>query len=124
MFGLSMWEIVVILIVALIFIGPNKLPEIARSLGKGLREFRGAADHFRENIENPDGPPKPDGRRDTQPERMNIPAPAQVTAKPAGETLPVGEPAVPEPAVVQTQTSSTPQTDETKTSGGPEGTVN
>ncbi len=53
MFGLGMWEILVILVVALIFIGPQKLPEIARSLGKGLREFRGAADQLRSSIEEP-----------------------------------------------------------------------
>ncbi len=53
MFGLGMWEILVILVVALIFIGPQKLPEIARSLGKGMREFRGAADQLRSSIEEP-----------------------------------------------------------------------
>jgi TatA/E family protein of Tat protein translocase len=42
MFGLSTSELIVILMVALIFIGPGKLPEVARSLGKGLRKIREA----------------------------------------------------------------------------------
>ena len=33
-------ELIVILIVALIVLGPNKLPEAARSVGRGMREFK------------------------------------------------------------------------------------
>lgn len=35
-------EIVIILIIALIVLGPQKLPEIGRSVGRGMREFRNA----------------------------------------------------------------------------------
>ena len=35
-------EIVVVLIIALIVFGPKRLPELGRSLGKGIREFRGS----------------------------------------------------------------------------------
>jgi sec-independent protein translocase protein TatA len=35
-------EIVVVLIIALIVFGPKRLPELGRSLGKGIREFKGA----------------------------------------------------------------------------------
>ncbi|MBT3982253.1 MAG: twin-arginine translocase subunit TatB [Bacteriovoracaceae bacterium] len=42
MFGLGIAEILVILVLALIFIGPKKLPEIAVNLGKGIREFNRA----------------------------------------------------------------------------------
>ncbi len=45
-----MWEILVILALALIFIGPKKLPEIARTLGKGLREFRRATDDLKHTV--------------------------------------------------------------------------
>ena len=42
MFGLGMGEIVIILVIALIFLGPKKLPELAQGLGKGIREFQNA----------------------------------------------------------------------------------
>jgi sec-independent protein translocase protein TatB len=42
MFGLSTWEILLILVVALIFIGPDQLPKVARKLGHGMRQVRGA----------------------------------------------------------------------------------
>jgi TatA/E family protein of Tat protein translocase len=46
MFGLGVGEILIILAFALIFIGPKKLPELAKSLGKGLREFQRAKDEI------------------------------------------------------------------------------
>jgi len=42
MFGIGWTELLVILVVALLVLGPTKLPEVARGLGKGLREFRRA----------------------------------------------------------------------------------
>jgi TatA/E family protein of Tat protein translocase len=45
-----MQEIIIILVVALIVIGPKKLPELARTLGKGLAEFKKAADDLQETV--------------------------------------------------------------------------
>jgi sec-independent protein translocase protein TatA len=41
----------IIMVIALIVVGPHKLPELARSLGKGLAEFKNASNDFRKNIE-------------------------------------------------------------------------
>lgn len=43
-------EIVVILLVVLMLFGSKKLPELARGLGKGMREFRQAADDLKREI--------------------------------------------------------------------------
>src|SRR5215475_5904225 len=51
MFGLGMGEIIVILIVALLVLGPNKLPEAAKQIGKAIRELRKHTDSLRETIE-------------------------------------------------------------------------
>lgn len=51
MFGIGSTELIVILIVALIVIGPAKLPEMARSLGKALGEFRRVSTDVKRTIE-------------------------------------------------------------------------
>lgn len=48
MFGIGMPELLLILALALIFLGPKRLPEIARALGKGLAEFRRTTDELKE----------------------------------------------------------------------------
>ena len=47
MLGIGATELIVILAIALVVLGPKKLPEIARSLGKGLAEFRRASSEMR-----------------------------------------------------------------------------
>lgn len=55
MFGIGMPELLVILAVALIVIGPKKLPDLARSLGKALGEFRRATNDIKQSIEKETG---------------------------------------------------------------------
>ena len=51
MFGLGFSEILVILVLALILLGPQKLPEVAKQLGRGLRDFRKATDDLKGQFE-------------------------------------------------------------------------
>ena len=50
MFGIGTTEILVILVVALIVLGPKSLPKVARTLGKGLAEFRRVSTDFQRTI--------------------------------------------------------------------------
>jgi len=50
MFGIGMPELMVIMVVALVVLGPKRLPEIARALGKGLAEFRRATSDVNEEL--------------------------------------------------------------------------
>jgi len=51
MFGLSMTEVVIILGLALLLLGPDQLPSIAKTLGKGMREIRKATDDLKSTFE-------------------------------------------------------------------------
>jgi sec-independent protein translocase protein TatA len=51
MFGIGMPELMIIMVIALIVIGPQKLPDLAKSLGKGLAEFKKATDDFKQSID-------------------------------------------------------------------------
>ena len=44
MFNVGPLELIVVLIIALIVLGPQRLPDVARSVGRGMREFRSALD--------------------------------------------------------------------------------
>jgi sec-independent protein translocase protein TatA len=46
-------EIVVVLIIALVVFGPKRLPELGRSLGKGIREFKGSVSGEDDDVEPP-----------------------------------------------------------------------
>jgi Tat protein translocase TatB subunit len=53
MFGLGMQEIIVIGVLALLLLGPKKLPELAQTVGKFMRDFQRAADDVKREISTP-----------------------------------------------------------------------
>jgi sec-independent protein translocase protein TatB len=93
-----MQEIVLICVIALIVVGPKKLPELARALGKGYGEFRRAFDEMKRNVETDlhteeirrsllDLPPPPPPVRDVPP-----PAESLLTEAPAPQSPPLPYP--------------------------------
>jgi TatA/E family protein of Tat protein translocase len=89
-FNLGFTEMAVIFVVALLVFGPHKLPELARSLGKSLAEFRRASNDLRRSIMEADAPTTP-------PKSPLGPADEVVAAPlpPGPATLPHGLPSPP-----------------------------
>jgi sec-independent protein translocase protein TatA len=54
---LSPGHIILVLIGALLIFGPKRLPDIGKSLGKGIREFKGALSHIGDDEPEPTPPP-------------------------------------------------------------------
>jgi TatA/E family protein of Tat protein translocase len=51
MFNIGPLELMVILVIALLVVGPHRLPEVGRSIGRGIREFRKAQDEVQKTIQ-------------------------------------------------------------------------
>ncbi len=113
MFGLGFGEILIILVLALVLLGPQKLPEVAKQLGKGMRDFKKASDGLKEQFE------KEFYADERKPERPRVAPPTAAAPVPAGPPKPVPlaaadnvpgldvalvepEPAAPAPAAAQT----------------------
>jgi len=92
MFNLGMGEVFVILVVALLIFGPNKLPEVARSIGKTIKAFQAESQKatavFREALEPPKSTTGVVDRPDATPAPASKPdagAHADAIAEPAPE---------------------------------------
>ena len=52
MFGLGPWEIIIIFVVILLVFGGKKLPELAKGLGEGIKEFKKATNNIKDEVDN------------------------------------------------------------------------
>jgi TatA/E family protein of Tat protein translocase len=91
MFGIGMTELLVILGIGLLVIGPKKLPELARSLGKGLAEFRRASTDMRREFldvaeEASIEPPETSAPKPEEPEEPKEKSKEAPKAPPADDT--------------------------------------
>ena len=73
-FGIGIWEILILLVVLLLVFGAKRLPEMGRSLGRGMREFKEGVSGVEE------------------PAKASAPPPAELPSAPS-EPSPVDEPA-------------------------------
>jgi len=92
--SLGFTEIAFILILALLLFGPKRLPEIGRTLGKGLAEFRRASNELRRSLETEVAEDERSRKRDqerTAPPTAVAQSSASSEPKPQ-EALPAGEP--------------------------------
>jgi Tat protein translocase TatB subunit len=68
MFGIGVQELIIIAIIALIVVGPKKLPDLAKTLGKGFRDFQKAADGITDDLKQTmKSDDKPDEKQSDKP---------------------------------------------------------
>jgi len=79
-FGISIWELMILLVVLLLIFGAKRLPEMGRSLGKGMREFKDSVTGVEEAVST------------TEPTATT----ARPVELPAASSDPDAEPSVPE----------------------------
>lgn len=121
MFNIGTSELVVIVIVAIIVVGPAKLPQIMRTLGKGLAEFKRMSSDVKDTFET-------ELNRIDREEQTKAAAKAEAKAAPAPETAapPASEPAAaqapaPDPAPDQAAASNPAPAASGATPSGAEG---
>ena len=89
MLNIGPQELLIVLIIALVVVGPQRLPELGRTIGKALREFRKIQDDVKDTLKfDLDADPEP-YVRPTQPPRASTPASngEVATTDPGGPTV-------------------------------------
>ncbi|MDP3879005.1 MAG: twin-arginine translocase TatA/TatE family subunit [Dehalococcoidales bacterium] len=112
-------EILLILIVALIIWGPDKLPELARTVGKTLRTFRKATSDLTSvvtrELDLEEKKPQPPQRGQKGRQTPKLPEKSQTEAKDTGKTNPEGKPEATD--TTTTSPEGKPETQDTTTTG-------
>jgi sec-independent protein translocase protein TatA len=67
-FGISIWELLILLVVLLLIFGAKRLPEMGRSLGKGMREFKDSVTGVEEAVTTERNSPEPPAELPSAPE--------------------------------------------------------
>jgi sec-independent protein translocase protein TatA len=80
--SIGMPELIVIFVIALVIFGPRKLPELGRSLGRGLAEFKHATNEFQQTLD-----------REIQADATRSAAPVQIAVR--EDVVPAADPAPP-----------------------------
>ena len=102
MFGIGMQELLLILVIALIVLGPKKLPDVAKALGKALNEFKRATSELKESLDVDHSlntvKKSFDAMNDTQPAASpTASAPVPSDVKPPSPSTKEAAPKTPEP---------------------------
>ena len=88
--GIGPLELIIVLVIALIVVGPGRLPDVGAALGKSIREFRKAATDTKDAISLDEKPQSEGGPAATVPAAAPAPAPT-----PAAATVVAAAPAIP-----------------------------
>ena len=75
-FGISIWELLILLVVLLLLFGAKRLPEMGRSLGRGMREFKDAVTGVEDELKTPTASPSPPAELPSAPTEL-APEPEQ-----------------------------------------------
>jgi TatA/E family protein of Tat protein translocase len=108
MLNIGPQELILVLIIALIVVGPSRLPELGRSIGKALREFRKVQDEVKDTFrfDLNDEPPTRATSTTPRPHTTRTGSPNGEAVAPTGP--PDAEPAAPEPSATEPVAADTP----------------